>query len=89
MSELVVTTTDDLRALIRQEFQELLQSIKPTQKEPSEIMNIGGFCELTEMARQTAYYYHHKKMFPPGVCTKRGKRLYFSRSATLAWIKGK
>ncbi len=85
MDRIVVTTAAELRTLIREEIQSI--TFPALEKVEPDITDVKGISQLTGWAEQTIYAKHSREEFPPGAVFKSGKKLFFSRSAIMDFIK--
>lgn len=86
MEQIIVTTTEQLRAIVRTELESFHQS-NPMQAVPQEagkgFFNLKEVCEYTGLSRQTIYKKTASAEIPH---SKRGKRLFFDKAAIDLWI---
>lgn len=58
---------------------------QPTTEQPEQLLTIQEAANLLHLTVPTLYSKHSKNQLP-GVC-KRGKRLYFSKTSLIEWVK--
>lgn len=78
-------TSDDIRDVIQTELERFFYSFNPSIA-PKNLEEIGGIdlaISVTGLARATIYSKVSRREIPH---SKRGKRLYFSRSELIQWI---
>ena len=86
MEKFIITTPEELSALIDERFRLAFKHYSPqpdTTPTTRKIMSLAEFCEYTGLSRQTAYKLTSGKKAPH---SKRGKRLYFDREKVDAWL---
>lgn len=86
MEQIIVTTPEQLRAIVRNELESFHQS-NPTQAAPQEaekvFFNLEEVCAYTKLAPQTVYKKTASAEIPH---SKRGKRLFFDKAVIDKWI---
>ena len=88
MSKIIITTEEELEALIRRVLIEVLQPLLLNRntggiKAADEIMTIKQVSELLQLSVQTIYGKTSARTIPH---FKKGKRLYFKREELFEWI---
>jgi excisionase family DNA binding protein len=88
MSKIILTTEDELEALLKRVLNELLQTLPPNGnsgeiKSAGEIMTIKQVSELLHLSVQTLYGKTSARTIPH---FKKGKKLYFKREEVFEWI---
>ena len=88
MDNLLITqlSTDDIKTLFFESLKEFFRdgSMQKTADEKDEINGIELAVEITKLSKSTIYSLVSKRQIPH---SKKGKRLYFSRTDLLEWIK--
>lgn len=88
MSKIIITTEEELEALLRKILNEVLQPLFVNGKSgeiktADEILTIKQVSELLHLSVQTIYGKTSARIIPH---FKKGKRLYFKRDEILEWI---
>ncbi len=86
MEKIIVTTTEELSALIDERFRLAFKHYSPQLDTPPatrKTMSLAEFCEYAGLSKQTAYKLTSAQKVPH---SKRGKRLYFDREKVDAWL---
>ena len=88
MSKIIITTEEELEALLRRILNEVLQPLSVNGKSGAikaadEIMTITQVSELLHLSVQTIYGKTSARIIPH---FKKGKRLYFKREEIFEWI---
>lgn len=65
-------------------IEDLLSELQSPSKDTEELLSIQQVSQLVHLQVPTLYAYVHKREIP---FSKKGKRLYFSRSEIIEWIK--
>ena len=88
MSKIVVTTEEELEALLKKVLNDVLTPLlikgdNGVIKSESEIMNLKQASEFMGLAPQTLYGYTSKRTIPH---YKKGKKIYFKREELMEWL---
>lgn len=86
MEKIIVTTPEELSALIDERFRLAFKHYSPqpdTTPTTRKIMSLTEFCEYARLSRGTVYKLTSQQKVPH---SKRGKRLYFDREKVDAWL---
>lgn len=83
MSDLIITTKEELGELIRTTLIEVLNEGKEESHAP-EILDLKQAAEFLKLKVQTIYGYTSQKQIP---YIKKGKKLYFEKSKLETWLK--
>lgn len=88
MSKLILTTEDELEALIKRVVRDELQQLISKgdielPKDTNEVIDIKQASELMGVSVQTIYGKTSTRMIPH---YKKGKKIYFKRDELLAWL---
>src|SRR5690349_7004215 len=85
MSNIILTTTDELEVLIQKSVRKVLseQSKDQVQEAKNKFLTIKEAAELLNLAEQTLYGYTSKALIP---FIKKGKRVLFLKSELEKWI---
>jgi excisionase family DNA binding protein len=86
MDQIIVTTTEQLREILREELKQYHQSnaLSPPSTEAGRtIFNLDQVCEYVKISKQSIYKLTGKGLIPH---SKRGKRLYFEKSQIDTWL---
>ncbi len=87
MSNVIFQMTEaDLRSLIKQSLTEVFQnsSLLKSKEDMNEIFTIDQAANFLSLSKPTIYYYTSKNLIP---FSKQGKRVFFSKSDLISWIK--
>lgn len=83
MSDLIITTKEELGELIRTKLIEVLNEGKEDSPVP-EILDLKQAAEFLKLKVQTIYGYTSNSQIP---YIKKGKKLYFEKSKLEVWLK--
>ncbi len=88
MSKIILTTEDELEALITRVLNDVLSPLlikgdNGVIKSASEIMSLKQASEFLDLAPQTLYGHTSRRTIPH---YKKGKKIYFKREELLEWL---
>jgi excisionase family DNA binding protein len=85
MSDIILTTPNELRALIQTSIREAISESSTEKNRPlKEILTISEASEYLNLAKQTLYGFTSKNEIP---FLKRGKKLYFQKGDLDRWLQ--
>ncbi len=83
--QLTIPTIDEIRAVVRDEMRSVVSDYQFQSKaETDEIGGIDLAVQITGKSKPTIYSLCHNRLIPH---SKRGKKLYFSRTELTEWLK--
>jgi excisionase family DNA binding protein len=83
MSQVIVTSKEELSTLIKVAILEALEEKSENVIEKDEILSIQEASVFLNLAKQTLYSFTSKNIIP---FLKKGKKLYFRKSELIIWL---
>ena len=85
MSNIIVTTRDELSSIIQEVYRKLIDENKEIVcvNTTYDILSLSEACAFLKLAKQTIYGFTSKNKIP---FFKKGKKLYFKKSELESWI---